>query len=75
MPDWIDSPGEVLTLITIVGSCLAALVWLIRSQIVMSKEFRPNGGSTTRDSLDRIERKLNDVERKIDDHISWHLGD
>lgn len=73
MPDWLDSPGELLTIISIVSVCLAALLWLIRSQITMSKEFRPNGGSTTRDALDRIERKLDTVEKKIDGHIEWHL--
>ena len=75
MPDWLDTPGELLTVLSIVSVCLAALIWLIKAQIGMAKEFRPNGGSTTRDALDRIERKLDTVERKIDDHIQWHLGD
>jgi hypothetical protein len=39
----------------------------------MSREFRPNGGSSTRDALDRIERKLDNVESKVDGHIEWHL--
>jgi tetrahydromethanopterin S-methyltransferase subunit G len=41
----------------------------------MAREFKPNGGSTTRDDLDRIEKKLDTVERKIDNHIEWHLGE
>ena len=73
MPDWLDTPGEVMTIIAIVGSALAALTWLIRSQVRMLAEFKPNGGSTTRDALDRIERKLDTVEQKIDGHIEWHL--
>lgn len=75
MPEWLDTPGELLTVITIVSAALGALTWLIRSQVSMSREFRPNGGSSTRDALDRIERKLDNVERKVDDHINWHLGD
>ena len=75
MPDWLDTPAEALTLLSIGGVALAALTWLIRSQLAMSREFKPNGGSSTRDALDRIERKLDTVETKIDNHITWHLGD
>ena len=75
MPEWLDTPGELLTVVAIVSAALGALTWLIRSQVSMQREFRPNGGSSTRDALDRIERKLDNVERKVDDHINWHLGD
>lgn len=75
MPDWLDTPGEILTLVAIVSAALAALLWIIKSQVAMSREFKPNSGSTARDALDRIERKLDNVERKVDDHINWHLGD
>jgi hypothetical protein len=75
MPDWLNSPAEALTLLSIAGVAVAALTWLIRSQLAMSREFKPNGGSSTRDALDRIERKLDTVESKIDNHITWHLGD
>lgn len=75
MPDWLDTPAEALTLLSIGGVAIAALTWLIRSQLAMAREFKPNGGSSTRDALDRIERKLDTVEHKIDNHITWHLGD
>lgn len=75
MPDWLNTPAEALTLLSIAGVAVAALTWLIRSQLAMSREFKPNGGSSTRDALDRIERKLDTVETKIDNHITWHLGD
>lgn len=75
MPEWLDTPAELLTVLTIVSVCLAALLWIIKSQISMTREFKPNSGSTARDALDRIERKLDNVERKVDDHINWHLGD
>lgn len=75
MPEWLDTPAELLTAIMIATAGLGALMWLVRSQLAMQREFRPNGGSSTRDALDRIERKLDNVERKVDDHINWHLGD
>ena len=75
MPEWLDTPGELLTVLAIVSACLAALLWIIKSQISMTREFKRNSGSTARDAVDRIERKLDNVERKVDDHINWHLGD
>lgn len=64
--DWLNSPAEIAAVLSIVGVFLGGLTWLIRAVIRMSAEFRPNGGSSTRDQLDRI-------ERKVDDHITWHL--
>lgn len=66
MPEWLDTPGEALTILTMVSIVLAALGWLIKANIHMSKEFKPNGGSSVRDQLNRIENRLND-------HIDWHL--
>jgi hypothetical protein len=75
MPDWFNSPPEILTVIGIASAALAALSWIVRSQVLMMRELKPNHGSSARDSLDRIERKLDIVESKIDNHINWHLGD
>ncbi len=66
MPEWLNTPGEALTILTMVSVVLAALGWLIKANIHMSKEFKPNGGSSLRDQLNRIETRLND-------HIDWHL--
>lgn len=66
MPDWIDTPAEAVVILTLVSMVLAALIWVIKAQVAMQKEFKPNGGSSTRDQLNRI-------EHKIDNHISWHL--
>lgn len=66
MSEWLNTPGEVAALASILAIFAAALVWLIRAVVVMSREFRPNGGSSARDQLDRI-------EAKIDGHITWHL--
>ena len=51
----------------------AGLIWLIKAQIAMSKEFKPNGGSSAKDALIRIERDIKDVRDKIDNHVHWHL--
>ena len=56
MPDFIDTPPEVLTILTIVGLLFAALSWLIKAQIVQNRELQPNHGSSLRDAVDRIER-------------------
>lgn len=74
MPPWIDTPEEVLTVLTIGGVVLAALFFLIDARVSkVSREFKPNGGSSLRDAIDRIERKQDRIEAKIDDHVTWHL--
>ena len=74
MPDWLNEPGEWTAVITIFTSVMAALLWIIRREILMQrKEFKPNGGSSTRDALVRIERDVRDIRHKVDDHIKWHM--
>ena len=67
--------GIVVGLFAILSAMLGGLVWLIRAQQAMQKEFKPNGGSSTRDSLNRIETDLRDIRGKLDNHIEWHLGE
>ena len=67
--------GIVVGLFAILSALLGGLVWLIRAQQAMQKEFKPNGGSSTRDSLNRIETDLRDIRGKLDNHIDWHLGE
>jgi len=59
----------------ILSALLAGIIWLIRAQVAMQREFKPNGGSSTRDSLNRIEKDVREIRGKIDDHIEWHLND
>jgi hypothetical protein len=73
MPDWIDTPSDVLVLLTIAGSILGALLWLIRAQAALAREFRPNGGSSTTDALNRIEADQHAIRAALDAHIKWHL--
>lgn len=67
MIDWLDTPGELAATLTAAGACAGALFWIIDSRLSkVQKEFQPNGGSSMRDQLNRI-------ESKIDGHIQWHL--
>ena len=66
------TPGDLVALIAIGSAILAGLLWLIRAQTALQKEFKPNGGHSTRDSLDRIERDIRDVRFRLDKHIDEH---
>ena len=64
---WFDSPAEILTVLSIAGVVVGVLFWIIDSRLnKVLKEFRPNGGTSVRDQLNRI-------EGKIDGHIDWHM--
>lgn len=71
-------------LVVITGGLVAlhrAVFGPVRKDIEsIRKEVHPNGGSSLRDSVDRIESRqaeiLEDVRRtatRLDDHIHWHL--
>lgn len=64
------SPAEIIGIVVgalaIVTAIISGLVWLIRSQLAMQRQFQPNGGQSVRDSLNRI-------EAKVDNHIDWHM--
>lgn len=69
MPDWIDTPNEVMAVLSILGVVIAVIVFIVDSRVNrMYREMKPNGGSSLRDAVDRI-------EKKIDGHIQWHLED
>lgn len=65
---WFDSPPEILTVLSIAGIIIGALFWIIDSRLnKVLREFKPNGGTSVRDQLNRI-------EGKIDGHIDWHMN-
>lgn len=67
MSDWLDTPGDVLAVIGIVSAVFGVLFWIIDTRLSrLLREFKPNGGNSARDQLDRI-------EKKIDDHLWWHM--
>jgi hypothetical protein len=65
--------ADLIPFIVIGSALLAGLLWLIRAQISLQREFKPNGGASTRDSLNRIEVDLRELRKRIDDHVEWHL--
>ena len=65
--------ADLIPFIVIGSALLAGLLWLIRAQVSLQREFKPNGGTSTRDSLNRIEADLRELRSKIDDHVQWHL--
>jgi hypothetical protein len=67
------SPTDFVPFIVIATALLAGLLWLIRAQVSLQREFKPNGGASTRDSLNRIEGDLRELRKRIDDHVEWHL--
>jgi len=67
-----DQPADLVPIIVIVSAILAGLLWLIKAQLSMQKEFRPNGGSSMRDAMTRIEKDVRDVRYRMDKHIDNH---
>ena len=66
--DWLDSPPEILTLLSIGGVIVGVLFYLIDTRLnKVLNEFKPNGGTSVRDQLNRI-------EAKVDGHIDWHMN-
>lgn len=72
MPEWVDTPAEVLTLLTILGVVVAGLTWLIRAQIAQMRELKPNHGSSLRDAIDRIEKNQSEIQKDIRELRAQH---
>lgn len=67
MPDWFNDFADVPVLILLFSTFFAALMWVIKREVTQVKhEVFPNSGTSMRDAVDRIEKKL-------DTHIEWHL--
>jgi hypothetical protein len=74
------SAGEIISLVavslSIVTALLGGLLWIVKSQVhSLAQDMKPNGGSSTKDQLNRIESDVREVRSKVDDHITWHLSD
>lgn len=72
--------GEIISLVSvslaIVTALLGGLLWIIKTQVAaMRRDMQPNGGSSIKDQLNRIEHDVREVRAKVDDHITWHLGE
>lgn len=68
----VDSPADLALLVTIAAAILAGVLWLIKAQVALLREFRPNGGGSTRDALNRIETDVRDLRTRLDNHMDNH---
>lgn len=70
----LDTPGALLAVISIFGFAFSALIFVIDARINrITREMKPNGGTSMRDVLDRIEKQNEKLEEQFDHHITWHL--
>jgi hypothetical protein len=67
-----DQPGDLVPIVVIITGILAGILWMIRAQNAMSRQFRPNHGHSMRDSIDRIEKDTRDLRYRLDHHIDDH---
>ena len=61
----IHSPGDLVAIVSILAAVLGGVLWLIRAQSAMMREFKPNGGNSLKDQVTRI-------EQRVDNHIDNH---
>ena len=74
MPDWIDSPTELATILGIGATTVGVLFWIVRTKVnEVLHETKPNSGTSMRDAVDRIESHIVRIEKKVDGHVQWHL--
>jgi hypothetical protein len=55
-----DWAAFAVSIATIIGSFAAAIRWLVKHYL---SELRPNSGSSLRDSVDRLERQIEEIYR------------
>ena len=55
-----DWAALAVSLVTLVGSLAAAVRWMVKNYL---QELRPNSGSSLRDSVDRLERQVEEIYR------------
>ena len=53
-----DWAGLVVSVVTIASAFIMAIKWLVKHYL---SELRPNGGSSMRDSIDRLERQVEKI--------------
>ena len=56
---------EYLPFVAVSATLLAGLSWIIRAQISMSKQFTPNGGTSLRDAVNRLERDAQEMRAEM----------
>ena len=53
-----DWAGLIVSIIAIVSAFLATIRWLVKHYLA---ELRPNGGSSLKDSVNRLERQVEQI--------------
>jgi len=64
--DWL---GNILTALSILALVAGGVKWLVKHYL---SELRPNGGSSMKDSLSRLEQKTDKVFDLLIDHLKNH---
>lgn len=65
-----DWTGLVLAFSSIVGSLAIAVRFMVKHYL---QELKPNGGSSMRDRVAEIEKKIDKIEGRVDEVISLLL--
>jgi hypothetical protein len=56
---------DPLAFVGLAVALLAGLSWIIRAQISMAKQFTPNGGSSLRDAVNRLEKDAQEARAEM----------
>jgi hypothetical protein len=56
---------DPLAFVGLAVALLAGLSWIIRAQIAMGKQFTPNGGSSLRDAVNRLEKDAQEARAEM----------
>ena len=57
-----DYATVAVAVITIIGGFTAAIRWLVKHYL---NELKPNGGSSLKDSITRLEERIDDLYRLV----------
>lgn len=68
----LNNLGDLVPVVIIVTALLAGIMWIIKAQNAMNRQFQPNHGHSMRDSIDRIEKDTRDLRNRMDQHIDNH---
>ena len=55
-----DYATVAVAVMTIIGGFIGAVRWLVKHYL---NELKPNGGSSVKDSIDRLERQVEEIYR------------
>ena len=56
---------DPLAFVGLAVALLSGLSWIIKAQISMSKQFTPNGGTSLRDAVNRLERDAQEMRAEM----------